>query len=189
LRVTVTDADRKLVEGNRHADLSELAPPHAGDETGRVEVDLAVANRAKSSLWLVDIKRFPRDKDKDISRLKEACLATTRRFSREGLYCRSSAIILVRWYGEPIAACGAIVATPENVDDVLQAPVRATVEAALRRYKDGADERTRALSDRVRDAMATRDAERPVNSSLETPIANLEALRRALSSDRVGRRP
>ena len=74
LRVTVTDSDRKLVEGNRHADLSQLAPPHAGDETGRVEVDLAVANPNANSLLLLDIKRFPRDKDKDISRLKEACL-------------------------------------------------------------------------------------------------------------------
>jgi hypothetical protein len=188
LRVNITDADRKLVDGNRYADLSELAPPHAGDEVGCVEVDAVVANRAKSELFLIDIKRFPRDKDKDVSRLKEASLATTRRLSRQGLYCNSTAIIVVRWWGEPMTAFGSTIATPETVDDLLGAPVRETVEAALYKFKAGVNERVVALVARVTGMITASDAKYPVGACLTMPDDNLEALRRALSSDRIGRR-
>jgi len=187
VRITVTESDRDLVAGNVHGDLSELSPPRANDETGRVEIDILGIERNGETFWVIDCKRTPRGKDGDRRRLVEASLAAKRRLRRDGLPCRKAHICLVRWYsGDDGFALDPTVATNETVDQLFDAPVRKIVDAALKGFKDGVNARIETLLARA--MSATPPMSDPVRPQPPAPIADLDALRRALTSDRSGRR-
>ena len=184
-RIRVTDADRSLVASAPGAAMSDLRPPLAGTPVAYFEFDDVVFNEATGEAILVDVKRSLNDKERDFLAVKEASLSFDRLLGSRG---KKSRLVVLRWYAKPRSLYGLDVATRENVDTALKAPVRNAVETALNAYREGVNARLRDHIAESLSGSAVSAFDDVVNAS---PNVSFEELRLILEGERQNnwRRP
>ena len=184
-RVSATDSDAALAETNRHLrDFSGIAPPRPGQEAFWGEIDVLIADPVARYIAFVDVKRSARPEDGDTRRFMATTLAVRRRLQHEGIDCSRPANVILRWFANGVSPPH--VTTRENADDRLGFPVRATIDAAVARYRRGVELNLRRLLDDcqgpppVSETKELRDADCD-----EPPVVSLDAFRRALGLDQA----
>ena len=141
--VPIWKTSRELCAANAEQDISRWTVPADGLPDDSIQLDAVVVTADERTVLAIEVKRSTNAISKGLELdLRAGCLTLRHHLARRGLYVAEVRPLLICWLSDQ---ANRSLVSRETIDSVLGISVRATVEAALTRFRTAFAARYHAL--------------------------------------------